>query len=427
MSRKSRDSKRDSRAARKRLPARAAPFYRLIKQGVHGGYRKPASGPGKWLVRYYLGKQTYHVEVIATADDVSDADGVAILDFDQAVDLIDERMKTRAHDAVGKSLKPSTVADSLSAYLKFLEAHCKSAHTARLSIEALILPKLGSIKLAELTTERLSRFQADLAKAPARLRSKKGQPQKYRPPAKSPEERRARQNTANRVMAILTAALNRAWRDGKVASDHAWRKLERFANVNTSRQRYLTIAEATRLLNACDSDFRELVHGGLLSGCRYSELTNLLIGDFNPDSGTLTIRQAKAGRPRHVILTDEGVHFFTRQCAGRDGAALVFTKKTGGGWATAHQTRRMADACQRARISPPVGFHGLRHTWASLAIMNGMPLMIAARNLGHRDTSMVEKHYGHLAPGYVAEAVRAHAPRFGLNTASNIAVLGERK
>jgi hypothetical protein len=38
--------------------------------------------------------------------------------------------------------------------------------------------------------------------------------------------------------------------------------------------------------------------------------------------------------------------------------------------------------------------------------------MVVAKNLGHADTRMVEKHYGHLAPSYIAEAIRAGAPRF---------------
>ena len=55
----------------------------------------------------------------------------------------------------------------------------------------------------------------------------------------------------------------------------------------------------------------------------------------------------------------------------------------------------------------------LRHSWASLAAMNGVPLLVVAKNLGHSDTRMVEKHYGHMAPSYIAEAIRAGAPRFG--------------
>jgi hypothetical protein len=46
--------------------------------------------------------------------------------------------------------------------------------------------------------------------------------------------------------------------------------------------------------------------------------------------------------------------------------------------------------------------------------MNGAPLLVVAKNLGHTDTRMVEKHYGHLAPSYIADAIRAAAPKFGL-------------
>jgi hypothetical protein len=46
--------------------------------------------------------------------------------------------------------------------------------------------------------------------------------------------------------------------------------------------------------------------------------------------------------------------------------------------------------------------------------MNGTPLFVVAKNLGHRDTKMVELHYGHLAASYVIEAIRAGAPRFGM-------------
>ena len=44
--------------------------------------------------------------------------------------------------------------------------------------------------------------------------------------------------------------------------------------------------------------------------------------------------------------------------------------------------------------------------------MNGVPLLVVAKNLGHVDTRMVEKHYGHLAPSFIADAIRAGAPRY---------------
>ena len=81
----------------------------------------------------------------------------------------------------------------------------------------------------------------------------------------------------------------------------------------------------------------------------------------------------------------------------------------------------MRTACARARITPAIGFHGLRHTWASLAA-NKVPLMVVAKNLGHADIRMVEKHYGHLAPSFIMEAIRAGAPRFGAATSNLVSL-----
>ena len=87
----------------------------------------------------------------------------------------------------------------------------------------------------------------------------------------------------------------------------------------------------------------------------------------------------------------------------------------GGRWLSSQQGRPIAEACRNGRVEPPANFHALRHTYASHAIMNGAPLFVVARNLGHSTTVMVEKHYGHLAPSYIADAIRAAAPRFGFS------------
>lgn len=80
----------------------------------------------------------------------------------------------------------------------------------------------------------------------------------------------------------------------------------------------------------------------------------------------------------------------------------------------------------RAKISPPANFHVTRHTFASHAVMNGTPLLVVAKTLGHSDTRMVERVYGHLAPSFVADAIRAGAPRFGLKL-SNVRLMGSRR
>jgi hypothetical protein len=43
--------------------------------------------------------------------------------------------------------------------------------------------------------------------------------------------------------------------------------------------------------------------------------------------------------------------------------------------------------------------------------MQAVPMAVVARQLGHSDTRMTEKHYAHLAPNYVADMIRGSFPR----------------
>jgi integrase len=208
--------------------------------------------------------------------------------------------------------------------------------------------------------------------------------------------------------------LNRAWREGSIASDDAWRRVRPFPDASAARIRYLQPPECKRLINASQPGFRELVQAALLTGCRYAELAALTVDDFNADSGTIAIRRSKTGKSRHVVITTEGVQFFSRQALGKAGDALLLPRADGTIWTKSAQARPMRAACHAAKIAPPMSFHGLRHTWASLTVMNGAPLLVVAKNLGHTDTRMVEKHYGHLAPSFIADEIRRAAPRFGI-------------
>lgn len=197
--------------------------------------------------------------------------------------------------------------------------------------------------------------------------------------------------------------LNHAWREGRVVSDDAWRRVKPFAKVDAPRFRYLTMAEITRLINACDPDFRQLVQVGTLTGCRYGELVAMRCADYNPDAGSVYVQLGKAGEARHVTLSDEGQRFFAKATTGRTGDSRIFLRAEGKPWGKSHQARLLAAACGWAKISPPISFHTLRHTHASHLAMRGVALMVIAHQLGHADTRMVEKHYAHLAPAYIAD------------------------
>jgi integrase len=422
MARKVKDKALDSREARGRLKAQGKPYWRAIEPKLHLGYRRLKGRAGTWSARHYIGDQQYEVELLGVADDYSDADGVAILDFWQAQTEARKRMVTRAHSAAGIT-GPRTVRECMNSYLEWLESNRKTARDARYKSDALIIPQLGDIECDALTTDQLEKWLYRLAKQAPRLRTKKGEKQQHRDEADDDDRDRRRKSTANRVFTILRAALNRDWKAGKISSDAAWRRVEPFEDVDTARVRYLKVAEAQRLINASSGAFRSLVQAALQTGARYSELARLTVDDFDAEAGTLRIGQSKAGRARHVVLTDEGIALFRQLAAGRKGSALLLPRADGTAWGHSHQIRPTEESCGRAKISPPISFHGLRHTWASLAVMNGIPLLVVAKNLGHTDTRMVEKHYGHLAPSYVADEIRKGAPRFGFKPDPKLAVL----
>jgi integrase len=381
---------------------------------------------GKWVVRIYLGEQNYAVETIATADDKSDANGVDVLTFYQAQDkarrMRDERSKA------GAGLGPYTVSKALEDYFAFLRSEGRPDHlvndTERRAA-ALIKSKLGEVEITKLTTAQLRKWRDELVRAGARTRTAKGQPQKHRE-IEGDDALRARRASVNRVWATLRAALNHAFSEGHAPSDREWRKLKPFKGVDGKRTGYLTIADAKRLINACDPDFRILVQAALLTGGRYSSLTQLRVRDFHEHGGTVDLRTRKGNGSERVfsvaLTPDEGVPFFKSICAGRAANDLMFVRANGSFWSRNFQAEPMREACERAKITP-LGFNQLRHTWASHAVMSGTPLLVVARNLGHTSTKMVESHYAHLAPSYVANAIREGAPRFGVTPDKKIAGL----
>jgi integrase len=429
VSRTARDVNLSTRAARERLKPAGKPYYRSLDQGLHLGYRKGIRGAA-WVTRWYAGAEVCKVESLeGRPDDVLDADGVTVLTWSQAQAEARKLFGRRAREAAGLEADqrkgPYTVRDAIADYLDWLACHRKTTRDSKYRADALILPDLGDLYVDRLSAARLRKWQEGLATAAARLRRSaeevaSGKIKGRDAHPNDVEAIRRRRSTANRTLTILKAALNHAWREGKALSDDAWRRVRPFPEADAARVRSLTTDEARRLLNACRQDFRNIVEAALLTGARCGELAAMTISDFNPNSGTVHIRTSKAGKPRHVVLNHEGRALFERLSAGRTGDQRIFLKADGTMWGKSHQHRPLKVACERAKIHPPLDFHSLRHSWASLSIMAGAPLLVVAQNLGHADTRMVERHYGHLAQSYVAETIRRTAPTFGAGSADNV-------
>jgi integrase len=436
------DAPLTTRAARERLASRHQPYWRAIEAGAAIGYRKGSTG-GVWLVRVSdpSAGGGYRQERLGRADDALKAAGEAVLDYRQAEnaarDWIARHHRVAAGmepEAVAAPAAPYTVTDALTDYLSdYVARGGKALAATKQAAGAHIQPALGRLPVGRLTREKLRSWHRSLAATPARLRSK-GE-QRYRDTEGDPDATRRRHASANRVLTILKAALNHAHAEGKVTCPtDAWTAVKAFRGADKAKVRYLLDDEIIRLVNACPEDFRRLVTGALLTGCRYGELAAMRAADFDPRAGTVAIRESKARKPRHIALTDEGRGFFQEITAGRTSTTRLFerdrlviqaTRKAAAqtvrvGWSKTDQFRPIRAACVAASITPAISFHELRHTYASRLAMRGVPMGVIAAQLGHSDTRMTERHYAHLSPSYVAETVRRSFGTLGIVPATEV-------
>lgn len=418
MPRAIRSTKLDTRSARAKLPPRREPYWHVIAPGHALGYRKGKKS-GCWIARLQETKigRKYH-RSLGYADDALEADGTAVLSFTQALERARGWFKGKAQAiALGltsddaKALEDYTVADALDDYLDWYKSHRKGYLQTKAAIETHIRLELGQERLQGLTSNKIRSWLERLAKAPPKGRT--GKPMKR----EAPIDGRARKATANRILTILKAALNRAFGEGRAETDIAWRRIKPYAQVDQPVVRYLTQEEIQRLLPACQEDFRLLVQGALLAGCRLGELLRMTVDDFDHNAQAVVVREAKGGKPRHVYLTEEGTKFFRGLVETRreqveaitqapEAPFQLFLKTNGKPWQRSEHHRYMRRACKAAGIVPAVSFHILRHTYASHLAMGDVDLPVIAHNLGHADTRMTTRHYAHLAPSFIAEKIR---------------------
>ena len=403
MARSQRSSGLETRNARLKLPQGKRHFV-TIGEGLALAYRRTAQGFGTWQARLWDGHK-YHYSNIGEADDYQDANGIDLLTFYEAQEAARKRAHATKTDA-GIIFKPVSVAEAADKYLAWYKDHRRAYAETEHTVKVHILPALGSTHLDKLTSATIRRWLEKIASTPARVRTKKHAKQSaYRAAPKTADEKRARKATANQIFNVLKALLNRAYQDGLVASDSAWRKVKPFPKVDEARIRFLTDSEGVRLVNASVPDLRLLINAALLTGARFGELVAMRVNDVSIRDSRVYIAQSKSGKPRHIPINPEGVTFFRAVTLGKRADDLVFVRKDRSAWGKNHHVRELANACKLAKITPPIAFHELRHTYASHLAQAGVDLLTISKLLGHADTRITSKHYAHLADRTLAAAV----------------------
>ena len=412
MARMARESRLESRHGRLKL-SKGKRFWKSIDIGLAIGYRRTGEGYGTWLLRSMnQDRKDYFYRTIGRADDNQDADGIEVLTFSQVQEKA--RSIAKAQRAPGNTLgRLLTVADAAEHYLNWFKDHRKSYEGTRATVQAHILPAFGKRLVCELKSIEIRNWLNKLATQPPRKRTPKGLKQVYGAPPATDEQKRSRKSSANRILTVFKAILNKAFTDDLLNDDTAWRKVKPFSNADEPVTRFLTEEEAIRLINASPPDFSQLVMAALFTGARYGQLARLTADCLNPGTGMLYIKPAKNGKGHHVPLSPQGLDFFTTQSFGKKGSTPLLVKEDGTPWGKNHHVRLMKAACENARISPPIGFHELRHTYASLLAQAGADLLTISKLLGHSDTRVTSRHYAHLCDKTLAATVNNLLPRFG--------------
>jgi len=214
--------------------------------------------------------------------------------------------------------------------------------------------------------------------------------------------------TINNFLGILSHILSTA---------HEWDrlsvvpKIKRF-KVAEPEFDFLDFREADRLLSGAEPEpeWWTAILVALRTGLRRGEIMALRWTDLDLDAGRLIVRQAttrgkvgtpKSGKPREIPLSRVVVAAVSRHKHLR--GKLVFCRDTGKPFKDDHMKYPLRRVCRRAMLRE-IGWHVLRHTFASHLVMRGVPLKTVQELLGHSDIRMTMR-YAHLSPDVKREAV----------------------
>ena len=217
---------------------------------------------------------------------------------------------------------------------------------------------------------------------------------------------------ANRTLQLLRQILNFAIACGHIATHPASGIQE---NRRTPLTRFLSLEEVHRLHRTLDHHAErsasarqqaDIIRLLLLTGCRKNEILALRWSEVY--AGTLALADSKTG-PRKVYLNAQARRILERQPRGA--SPFVFPSPRD---ITRPRTSELPlwSTVRREAGIEDVRLHTLRHTVASYAVMNGVPVPVVSRLLGHSNAQMTLR-YAHLAD----KDVEAAAERIGAGMA----------
>ena len=214
-----------------------------------------------------------------------------------------------------------------------------------------------------------------------------------------------------RHLTLLRAILNRAIRDGRLATLPT--RGVKWPKENNRRVRCLGDDEEARLMRKLSARLRPLVVLALNTGMRRGELLGLRWKDIDLVNRIITIREAKSGEGRRIPMNGQAYKALSalRRATIRAGRAAsdvtAFREAPVFGPSAAAMVtalKRHFDPAVKAAKIADFRFHDLRHTFASRLAMSNFNLPTIGELLGHKTLAMTAR-YAHLLPDHLKHAV----------------------
>lgn len=222
-----------------------------------------------------------------------------------------------------------------------------------------------------------------------------------------------------RDLHTLTAAEVEAWADrpawasstrhnylGDVATFLKWcghpLELARPPKESRGADVVLSDEQFTRVLAAYDgaegADFRELLKVLRETGGRPQEVARLAVETVDWSNGCAVLRKHKTkrhGKGRTLHFSAAAVAILERQRE-KHGTGFLFRTTKGNPYSNHAIVRNML------RVSERVGFRAIayglgRHSFATTALVRGVPDTVVAALLGHTSTKMIHANYSHVS------------------------------
>lgn len=215
--------------------------------------------------------------------------------------------------------------------------------------------------------------------------------------------------TVVHYLKALRHVLNKAVRDGKLDRNPFARV--KLVKVQNGKTRFLSPEEEARLLDKLGPIYGPWARLAILTGLRLSEQFHLRWADVDLDRGLITLPETKAGKVQYAPLNEEAKDLLrTRQIQQMNkgvASPFVYPSET---LATPLDQRNFYARIFRPAVvaakldGDGVGWHTLRHTFASRLAMSGQTEGTIATLMRHSTTSLVRR-YAHLSPSHLQAAV----------------------